>query len=118
MKAYESVLDSVWEFARSDGGVVVGVIVLVLAIAVFTSDSVESDIHATQVAWCLDNGGRRVRIDGATDCFQLTEVPLEAVTFNSQRNECVRVPTQVYMIAPGDNSLHFCYSFKRVTGEN
>ena len=78
----------------------------------------ERQERALNVAWCLDQGGRRVEIDNIMDCFQLIEVPLESETWEEQRRECTRVPTQTYIKAPGNPTLYFCYEFKRVNREN
>lgn len=120
MKAYQSFLDDVWEFATSDGVVVAAVIVAIITVLVFSAKAGDNlaQKRAENVAWCLDHGGRRVAIDNITDCFQLTEVPLESETYEDQGRECTRVPTQTYIKAPGNSTLYFCYEFKRVDREN
>lgn len=115
MKAYQSFLQSVWKFLSSDNGVIVVVVALFVVVGFFST--ADSNIRAEQIAWCLDNGGRQVAIDNEIDCFRLTEVLLESTTYEAQRAECFRAPTQIYIPAPNTN-LYFCYTFERVTGEN
>ena len=120
MKAYESVIWHVKDFFTTDFGILVLVIAGMVTFATVASyeTSTKKQERLDNVAWCLDQGGRRVNVDGINDCFQLTEVLLESETFEEQERECTRVPTQTYIKAPGHPTLHFCYEFKRVNREN
>ena len=120
MKAYQSFLDRVWTFLGSDWGfpvILASVIIGVLIFATRTGLSMKHD-RVDNIAWCLDQGGRQAEIDDITDCFQLTEVILESEIFKTQIQECTRVPTQIYIKAPGDGVLYFCYEFQRINREN
>ena len=120
MKSYESVIWHVKDFFTTDFGILVLVIAGMVTFASIGTHQTnkKNQEKAENVAWCLDQGGRRVAIDGIMDCFQLTEVLLESNTFEEQGRECTRVPTQTYIKAPGNPTLHFCYEFKRVNREN
>lgn len=119
MKAYQSVVWDVKNFFTTDGGIMVLVLSAIFVIGGLGArwDARDARVSADNIAWCLDQGGRRVVIDSIRDCFQLTEVLLESETFEEQGRECTRVPTQAYIKAAGGN-LYFCYEFKRVNREN
>lgn len=115
MKAYQRVLNSIGSFFA---GVVKSVVSLVRGIEsiyiiislIFVAAGIgmyydEIEYEKEDIAWCLDNGGRTVTIDGLTDCFELTEVfPTE---------DC---NDSAYTMLPslGTNTLT-CYEFKRLT---
>ena len=68
--------------------------------------------------WCLDNGGRTVKIDGVTGCFELSEVELKVGFWNSNQSECLRNPNLVWIKSPNrGSSQRYCYSYERIKKE-
>lgn len=106
MKAYERFLKSIADFFSSEGFWVLAFIVFLVVIAVWDERSINTEIETEQVAWCLDNGGRTVEIDGITDCFELVKV-------NLLPEDCGTDPSHVFMSPPGATNFG-CYQFKRL----
>ena len=107
MKAYERFLKSIVDSFSSEGFWVLAFIAFLVVIAVLDERSINTEIETEQIAWCLDNGGRTVEIDGITDCFELEKI-------NLLPENCGQDPSQVFMSPPGTSNFG-CYEFKRLT---
>ena len=107
MKAYQRVLRNV-----SRLGMVLGVVAgLYFGITYLTGETEEQEAVS---AWCLDNGGRNVKIDGTTGCFALTVVPQDVGFWGSERSECEAEPKYIWHRFSMGAEWR-CYSFARVT---
>ncbi len=107
MKAYERVLKSAGNLFSSEQFWFLMFIGFMIVIATLDDRSVKVEIETEQVAWCLDNGGRTVEIDGLTDCFELVKV-------NLLPENCGTDPSHVFMSPPGTSNFG-CYQFKRLS---
>ncbi len=120
MRAYEHFLGVIGGFLKA---VVIGAIIIGVAggliYGVYTATSADEEtrkINHEARAWCLDNGGRTVKIDGIWGCFQLSEVEIEVGFWNSKQTACQRNPNLVWMKAPGARgNERYCYSYKRIS---
>lgn len=110
MKAYQRVLKRV-----SSVGIFVGLCLgLYFGIGFLTNIS---DADRELTTWCLDSGGRMVKIDGVEGCFQLTEFPMDSGMFGSPQSDCLADPTHIWHTF-SLNAENRCYSFVRLFQEN
>ena len=110
MKSYQRVLKTITRF-----GLVIG-----LAAGLYFGVGFLFDVTAAETAlatWCLDNGGRIVRVDRVTGCFELTVVDVDDGMFDSPQSECLTDPLHIWHRF-SINTSRRCYSFVRLAQEN
>jgi hypothetical protein len=120
MRAYEHFLGALGGFLKVAGLSVFLVALVAGVIYAIASTNVSEEIREVNLeakAWCLDNGGRTMKIDGVRGCFQLSEVELEVGFWDSKQSECQRNPSLVWIRPPNGNT-RYCYSYKRLVQEN
>ena len=122
MKSYERFLGTIGGFFKVlitialVGGLLGGV-----GYGIFKATAEDDAIRDTNRLareWCLDNGGRTVKIDDVTGCFELSEVEIKVGFWNSYQSACMKNPNLVWIKSQNrGSSQRYCYSYKRIKKE-